>query len=366
MTYVVLVDSSNSVHCFMHCTFLSYLFTITGAETTITKRIACENDGIFYKVSDGADLAAAMSSYYAYYAAATQNDGIRWLNYDEIATGTELISACAPVYDPLDESGVSVVLGAICMDMTILSSLDTMRANSGWDALFARIESDSEKCLPSWRGLGPGGKTQALEAVRTAEAVNGAKTCGAAYVQDDDFYTDPDDDNTIKVNSTSGGSGGGSGEGLKATSIIIIAVVLVVAAGILWLIIYLVQEKCGKKENADGTLATMFQARQSTGSAPLPVAPPPGNPHYQQSRLEMTAIGDNNNNNYKTGYGGEGAPVPPGGFGSAGYYNSVPTGPPPPPPPQSYVDQGSHVPQQQLQQQQYVPVSAADVRVTSI
>lgn len=63
------------------------IFDFLGAETLITKRLACDNEGIFYNVEDDADLGRIMSSYYAYYAAAVKNTGVRWMSFDEAATG---------------------------------------------------------------------------------------------------------------------------------------------------------------------------------------------------------------------------------------------------------------------------------------
>ena len=57
------------------------------------KQLACENNGIFYSLGDNDDLAKVMSSYYAYYAAGVRNTGVRWLLYDDAATGEFCVSS---------------------------------------------------------------------------------------------------------------------------------------------------------------------------------------------------------------------------------------------------------------------------------
>jgi hypothetical protein len=69
-----------------------------GADTEITKKLACENDGVFYKVPDGGDLGKAMSGYYTYFAAAAKSytvpiedsHFVRWVLYNDFATGMKL------------------------------------------------------------------------------------------------------------------------------------------------------------------------------------------------------------------------------------------------------------------------------------
>ena len=62
----------------------------SGADSTITKRVACENDGIFYSVADGADLSEVMSSYYSYFASSISYIGARWILYNDFATSKSI------------------------------------------------------------------------------------------------------------------------------------------------------------------------------------------------------------------------------------------------------------------------------------
>jgi hypothetical protein len=63
-----------------------HVISVSGADTTVAKQIACDNYGIFYNVADGADLSEVMSSYYSYFASSISYTGARWILYDDFAT----------------------------------------------------------------------------------------------------------------------------------------------------------------------------------------------------------------------------------------------------------------------------------------
>jgi uncharacterized protein YegL len=151
----------------------------SGADSTVMKRLACENDGIFYKVKDGASLGEAMSSYYAYYAASISNTGVRWILYTDAITGTELLAACTPLYDTTDPTvEISVTFGVVCMDLNVIRSVEDLRTDPGWDSLYARTETGAETCIASWSGRSRNEIDNALKYVRNLESSNGAKSCG--------------------------------------------------------------------------------------------------------------------------------------------------------------------------------------------
>jgi hypothetical protein len=81
------------------------LFTYSfgsGADNTVTKRIACEYDGVWSEVKDGGDLAQSMGAYYKYFANAglSEDDFVAWVAPYEYSTTGELgTTASAPVYD---------------------------------------------------------------------------------------------------------------------------------------------------------------------------------------------------------------------------------------------------------------------------
>lgn len=176
--------------------------------------------------------------------------------------GVEIIAACTPAYDNLDTTKVSVVFSVICIDITILAPISTMRSTAGWDSFYSRIESDSERCLPMWKGLGPGGTTQALEIIRTAEVSSGAEICGNVYVEDDDFYGN--DDTTGSGNSTSGGENSGSGS--NSNLVIIVAVVVASAVLVVALAAFVFLRK--KSADPPSRIDRAFSANPSVGFGP--------------------------------------------------------------------------------------------------
>lgn len=160
---------------------MQYIYAV-GADTTVTKRLACMNNGIFYSLSDSAGLGTVMSSYYTYFAAAVTDKRARWVLYDDIVTGTELLSACAPMYDNTDTNGlISVIMGVLCMDMNIIESLTQLRARSDWNDLYSRVVADTDECSDMWVGLDEVQTYEAIEYIRSNAASDGAETCDCDY-----------------------------------------------------------------------------------------------------------------------------------------------------------------------------------------
>ena len=140
------------------------------------------NNGVFYSVADSADLSMAMSSYYRYFAAAVTDTNVRWVLYNDFATGTELLSACAPMYDNGATNGlVSVLMGVVCMDMNIIDSVSNLRQHRDWEALYARVVEATDRCTPTWEGMSGSQRYAALEYIRGSAVSEGAETCGSSY-----------------------------------------------------------------------------------------------------------------------------------------------------------------------------------------
>ena len=160
----------------------------SGADSTVMKKLACENNGIFYHVADNAALGEVMSSYYAYYAASISNTGVRWILYTDAITNTELLAACTPLYDTTDPTvEISVTFGVVCMDLNVIRSVADLRTDAGWDSLFNQTEAGAETCFASWSGRSQEGIGNALEYIRGLESSNGAETC------------DGDDESTVSI-----------------------------------------------------------------------------------------------------------------------------------------------------------------------
>jgi Mg-chelatase subunit ChlD len=116
----------------------------SGAEQTITKRLACDNRGVFYKVPDGADLGAIMARYYEYFALGTGSCSPTWTKYKDGASGEQLYAACSVIYDKT--KGNPSLLGASCMDANMVASADTLVQNSKWQEFVCSVSDTSKKC----------------------------------------------------------------------------------------------------------------------------------------------------------------------------------------------------------------------------
>mmetsp|Transcript_18889 Transcript_18889/g.31516 ORF Transcript_18889/g.31516 Transcript_18889/m.31516 type:complete len:755 (-) Transcript_18889:211-2475(-) len=156
------------------------------ADTTVTHKLACDNNGIFYNIADGADLSEVMSSYYTYFAASISFTGARWILYNDFATGTELLTACTPMYDVSDISNeIAQLIGVICMDMNMIVDVARLRNHSEWDNLFSRVQATAQACSTSWSGISTQYKLTILERLREQNAGNGAELCNNEEVIDD-------------------------------------------------------------------------------------------------------------------------------------------------------------------------------------
>ena len=152
-----------------------------GADVSVTQRLACDNRAIAYTLSDGASLGEVMSSYYTFFAASMIHPGSRWVLYNDFATGTELMSACTPVYDRSDPSKkYSLFIGVVCMDMNILMSISHLRKLTGWNNLYARVKAASDSCTAPWTGLNAKQKEDTIEHLRVLSVPNGGLTCAVA------------------------------------------------------------------------------------------------------------------------------------------------------------------------------------------
>merc|ERR1719401_2998040 len=68
-----------------------------GADRTKSKRLACENRGVFYPVSDSADLADIMARYFEFFAQGQEICNAQYVKYTHAASGQTLYGACQPL-----------------------------------------------------------------------------------------------------------------------------------------------------------------------------------------------------------------------------------------------------------------------------
>lgn len=116
----------------------------SGAQKVITKRLACENRGIFYAVPDGGDLTHVMSKYYAYFAAGQQVCNPSFTSYADAVTGKTLWPSCLPLYNRA--SSTASLLGVTCMDMNVLVDPEVLKQRSDWQNLTCKISDMTKKC----------------------------------------------------------------------------------------------------------------------------------------------------------------------------------------------------------------------------
>eukprot|EP00930_Biecheleria_cincta_P028540 TRINITY_DN19922_c0_g1_i1.p1 TRINITY_DN19922_c0_g1~~TRINITY_DN19922_c0_g1_i1.p1 ORF type:complete len:791 (-),score=91.88 TRINITY_DN19922_c0_g1_i1:397-2769(-) len=118
----------------------------SGADTTTTKRLACENRGIFYPVADTADLSSVMADYYSYFAEGQQSCTSSFVEYKDKITDTSLYAGCLPIYDRTTEH--ATLLGVSCMDVNMLTDIHSLKRSSGWSQLVSIMSDVTKTCLP--------------------------------------------------------------------------------------------------------------------------------------------------------------------------------------------------------------------------
>jgi len=150
----------------MNARIFTYSFGNNAAKV-LPKEIACQNNGIWYHVNDGADIMKAMSGYYMYYAGAlADTKQIRWTMYKEFTTQNDLITGCLPAYN---RNGQSVhLIGVVCMDVSIIMDVQTFRSKSDYAAANTAMEQAASTCTMVTHSKA------ALEALRSAVAPESA------------------------------------------------------------------------------------------------------------------------------------------------------------------------------------------------
>jgi len=117
-------------------------------DATVIKQIACNNKGVYYSISDevaGSALAAAMTSYYEYFAAGQTKCGASYLRY--IFDNDYLYAGCLPLYNR--NGSEPELLGVSCMDLSMF--VDWNELLNSFDAreeVVCQMSSSAKKCLP--------------------------------------------------------------------------------------------------------------------------------------------------------------------------------------------------------------------------
>jgi hypothetical protein len=117
-----------------------------GAEEEVTKRLACENRGVFYKVADGGDLGSVMSRYYLYFALGSRSCTVRWVEYDDWITNEPLLAGCLPFYSGVESSEEGALRGVSCVDVNMVAPLSAIKSHPSYDQLQCMTRVVSMQC----------------------------------------------------------------------------------------------------------------------------------------------------------------------------------------------------------------------------
>jgi len=118
----------------------------SGAEQTVMKRLACENNGVFYAVPDNADLSTLMASYYEFLSAGQEMCTPSYIKFAAVGVGTELYAGCLPSYT-WTPNGRSI-LGVTCMDINMLAEPEQLKKQQSWEHLNCKISDKTKTCTP--------------------------------------------------------------------------------------------------------------------------------------------------------------------------------------------------------------------------
>jgi len=118
----------------------------SGADEVVTKRLACDNNGVFYKVPDGADLGAIMSKYYMYFAAGSRSCTVRWVEYEDSITSEPLLAGCLPFYSKEGSSAQGTLRGVSCVDINMVAPLSKIKNSPQYDQFECMIQVVSQQC----------------------------------------------------------------------------------------------------------------------------------------------------------------------------------------------------------------------------
>lgn len=134
----------------------------SGAPGEILKRLACENEGVFYPVADNQNLGDVMAAYYSLLSPMLEPCQVRFTEYEDWFTKKKLLSACVPAYKKVEALAPSTcsaaynlsssltdvphLIGVVCLDMQLIASDDQLHAHPGWPAFWARVTDQMASC----------------------------------------------------------------------------------------------------------------------------------------------------------------------------------------------------------------------------
>jgi len=116
----------------------------SGADGSKTKRLACDNKGVFYPVPDGANLADIMSSYYEFFAHGQEICSSSFVKYTDSGAGHTLYTSCMAMYDRTHPT--PDLLGVTCTDVNMLTDISQMKSTAGWEHFVCTASDMTKMC----------------------------------------------------------------------------------------------------------------------------------------------------------------------------------------------------------------------------
>jgi len=114
------------------------------ADDRLPRQIACQNDGIWYPVKKEDQIEDTMAKYYGLFAAGIDSDSVRWVEYTDAITGTQLLAGCLPAYDR--SQSIPLLIGVSCMDINVIISFDTLMTKPTYQQMREKMEKVTKQC----------------------------------------------------------------------------------------------------------------------------------------------------------------------------------------------------------------------------
>jgi len=114
------------------------------ADDRLPRQIACQNNGIWYPVKKEDQIEDSMAKYYSLFSAGIDSDSVRWVEYTDAITGTQLLAGCLPAYDR--SQSIPALIGVSCMDINVIISLDTLWTKPTYQKMREKMEKVTKQC----------------------------------------------------------------------------------------------------------------------------------------------------------------------------------------------------------------------------
>ena len=275
------------------------------------KKLACQNNGALWTVSDNGNLADAMVDYFTFIAPLMEPCRVRWTHYRDVNTNVPLLAACLATFKKESASHVTScqgghvgcvpeMLGVSCLDVSLIATLEQIDARSDAQTFHDRVRSDQLACT---RATATEAQLQMLrsrissqfgDAVCAASDMLGSSTVAAPASCSDG--TDTDTGNTAGSVSTDRTSeDDAEGGGVNAVAIVAIAGAAVAGFAMLCYCWKTQQSKASfNAMSGNGVNTPSSSAHQPTGGIGMGYHPqhqiPQGQPHASVPVVQAVAV----------------------------------------------------------------------------